>query len=159
MATLPKRPAKLTTVIVICYVQAVFTLFGAALLLYDVSERIDHNQEVGGAAYFVVFLLLALGVALLVAAIRLPRGAYWTRPLVAVVEGLNILSGVLTLLIAGEDAVMSGILPIMLSAVVLTSLFSRDVTVWFEEMAASREVGQHAANPGPVDFSGPAQGQ
>lgn len=121
-----KRPQELWIAVIVMYVQTAFNLGGAALLL-DTADEMTRYGEEAPELYLLGWVSAVIGMVLLSCAIMLTNGVSWARVLVAVVEGLGVVSG----LVAVASGAVANIVNIGLCALVLYYLFSYEVQFWF----------------------------
>jgi hypothetical protein len=123
------------------YGQALLNVIAGALIFYAAGLDRDHGRDVPGAMYFVGYLSLVIAVVLVACAILVTRGRAWARYPVAVIEALNLIGGLITVVSAGDTAFGPGIANIALSVLVLVGLFSRASTLWFRARAGQAAGG------------------
>lgn len=128
------RPASLITAVVLLFVQAFFNAAAGLFLLVEISDRLDHGQEVTtwdhvlGWGSVVAAAVFALGAVLLL------RGVDVMRLLVALLEVLAIISGFMSLMLGAFQAVIG----LAVAVIVLVTLFNRETTNWFTRVRAAR---------------------
>jgi hypothetical protein len=158
--TLPERPGKLWTVVVIGYLQAALNLFFGVLLFVDASDRIDHNQEVPDGTYFAALVSVLVFVVVAACGVLLIRGVSWARMPIAVVEALSILGALYTLLVvssSGGEIDPSAFIGFAIPILMLILLFANEVTEWFTVVTQRRraaELGESPPPQPPVSFPG-----
>lgn len=137
----PKRPGKLWAIVVIGSLQAAVNLLFGVLLFIDVSDRLDHNQQVPDGTYLAAVVSVLVFVVIAVCGVLLVRGVAWARVPIAVVEALSILGALYTLLVvsgSGGAVGLSAMSGIALPIGMLLLLFARDVTEWLEPTGATK---------------------
>lgn len=126
-----KRPTNLTAAIVILWIQAVANLgIGMVLIAVGTSEQ-GLDADLTGAAGLISVLAAPVLVA---GAVGLTRRKVWVRVPVVVVEGLIILSGLVTVvqaMLAGGPP--TGFVGILLAVLVLQGCFSKESEAWLTE--------------------------
>lgn len=130
------RPGSLITAVVLVFVQSVLNFAGGVLGLVEVSERVEHNQEVTGAMYLFGWGSVVAAALLVLSGVLLLRGVGAARALVVVLEGLSVIGGLVTLVSGAPQAVVG----IGMAVVVLVLLFNSQTTVWFIQARAARSV-------------------
>ncbi|MEU4364537.1 hypothetical protein [Promicromonospora sp. NPDC023987] len=131
-ATTSKRPARLTTAIVILWLQAAANGFVGIILLVSAQSALEHRQDVGLDLAAGLISVLAVPV-LIVGAVGLAKGRVWVRVPVVVIELLIILNGlgslVLTMNAGGAPA---GIVGLVLAGLVLQGCFAKESDDWLQ---------------------------
>ncbi|MEU4387841.1 hypothetical protein [Promicromonospora sp. NPDC023805] len=136
-----KRPVNLTVAIVILWIQAVTNLgFGLVLLA-------EFGQGPGAGLFAAAGLVSVLAAPVfVVGAVGLTGRKVWVRVPVIVVEGLTILSGlvtvVLTVLAGGAPTAIVGT---ALAIVVLQGCFSKESEAWLNATETSSEAPPRVA--------------
>ncbi len=120
-----KKPRALVNAVVGIVVQVVLNLVAGAFLLSLAGDEADHGGD-AGVLYTIGYLSVAIAVVLGVCVVLLLRRVERARIPVAVIEGLGILSGLISLF----SGAVAGIGNIVLGIVVLTSLFKDDTSAW-----------------------------
>lgn len=142
----PKRPKPLLNAIIGMYAQAVLNLFAGVLLFWAIGVEVDHGRDAPVAMRFVAYLSIAIAVVLVCCAILVTRGVSRARYPAAVIETLNIIGGLITVLSAlaaeAASALGPGLVNVMLSVMVLVGLFSTDTREWFDTVAEQRVLRQ-----------------
>jgi hypothetical protein len=141
MADLPARPAKLWTVIVFGYVQAAFNLLVGVLLFWEAGEEADVGRAAPAGTIPLGLLSFVLACVVGAGAVFLTRGATWARGLIAVVQVLSIIAGLITMtavFVQGGTVLPTAFVPLVLAFVVLLMLFDTEVSEWFQQVAERR---------------------
>lgn len=116
--------AKLALVLVTLQVLSNVVLGG--MLLYFAAEEAEHGREAPTLQYVLAVVSLVVGLIAIGCAVALVRRAEWARPVLTVLEGLTIVSGLATLVQGAPQGVMG----IVLSVLVIVQLFRAEVTEW-----------------------------
>lgn len=121
------KPASLITSVVLVFIQAALNGMVGLFGVVENAERLDHNLTVTTEMYVFAYGSLAGGVILAVSGVLLLRGVGAMRIVVAVLEGLVIIGGFMSL-IAGVFAAVIGI---GIAVTILVLLFGKRSSDWF----------------------------
>lgn len=145
-------PKALRTARIVMFVQSLFSIVvGFALLSLLATSDVDD----GDGLALILGGSLVLSVVLLGCAATLTRRwrGVWTT--VVVIESLNAASalfGEISLLVAGGEPAPAGVLPIIVSMLVLRGLLQPEVRAWFARARA--ETGNRVATATPNEKVG-----
>jgi hypothetical protein len=128
------RPASLVTAVVLIFVQAFFNGAAGLFLLVEVSDRLDHGQEVQTWDHVLSWGSVVAAAIFALGGVLLLRGVDVMRLLVALLELLAIISGFVSLILGAFQAVIG----LAIAVVVLFMLFNRETTRWFTRVRAAR---------------------
>lgn len=117
----------MVTAAVVLFVQAAANAAGGLLLFTEITDRLDHGQDVPALGHFLAWLSVLAAVALVVSGVLLLRRVGAARPLVVVLEVITIVVGFLNLVTGAPQAVIG----IGLAVVVLVSVGNRRTGDWF----------------------------
>lgn len=126
MADIPKKPRFLWNAIIALYFQVVTNAGGGVLFLYLAGVEADHGRDAPEMVLF-GYGSIVIAVVLLVGVVLVTRGVGWARVPIAIVEAIGVLSGLITLF----TGVYTGVVGLVLSVLVITTLFRREVSDWF----------------------------
>ncbi len=111
----------------ILYIQGAATLLGVLGLTLDIKTRFDHGQDVNPLAYVLTVVSIIVGAAAIVcAAMIVAQKRYWVRQLVAIIEVIAVLYGLINVV----TGVFTGVVGIALAVAVLVLAFRSEVTAW-----------------------------
>lgn len=110
------------------YVQAVFNVLGIGLLVFDVADRLDHNQTVHPAAWFFLPLNVLMGIGLWVSAIKFGTRPPWLRAVVTTVEIAVLINGLVNVFLGAP----AGGFGVAFAVAVLALLFHRSTSDWLD---------------------------
>ena len=127
-----RRPAKLTTAIVILWLQAAANGLIGIVILVSAQSDLEHGRDAGLALAAGLVSVVAAPV-LIVGAVGLARRRVWVRVPVVAVEVLIILNGLVSLVLtlnAGGAPV--GIVGLVLAGLVLQGSFAKESDDWLQ---------------------------
>jgi len=127
-------PPVLRAARVIMYCQAVASAFIAAMQLLDVLQRVQHDQQVAGLAYFASVADPVEAVLVLVCAFLLGSGWVWVRPFAVILEVIAILGALVNV----PSGYFPAVVAILLAISVMVLLFRPEVDDWI----AARNVAE-----------------
>lgn len=136
VAAMNSRPGILVAAVVIVFVQSFLNLAAGVLGLVEISDRVDHNQEVTGAMYVLGWGSVVAAGLLVLGGVLLLRGIGAARALVAVLEGFSVIGGLVTILSGAPQAVIG----IGMAVLVLVLMSNSQTTVWFIQKRTARSV-------------------
>jgi hypothetical protein len=138
-------PGKLKWVVGFVYFQVVSNILVGLITRSAINDALDHGQELANPplAYFAEYVSFIAAVAQLIGAISVTSGRAWGRTLLVAVEALGIVIGIVSL-INGTGLAALGL---VLSALVITTLFKEDVRDWFDQKEHLRGRGQVEPSP------------
>ncbi|HXV33345.1 MAG TPA: hypothetical protein VD769_04985 [Gaiellaceae bacterium] len=127
------RPAGVTIVAVIVFVQSSFAVLGGLALLVERNDAdlLSHLEQSSGRLTSYGVAAIVWGVIGLLVARGLWNGAEWARILVGILEVLNIAGGIYLLFAWGGTYLWQGIWQIGLALAVLYLLFGARGSEYF----------------------------
>lgn len=123
------KPGSLITAVVLVFVQAALNGLAGVFGVVDIAERMDHNQKVTPDMYVFGYGSLAAAALLTISGVLLLRGVGAMRIVVAVLEALVIIGGLMSL-IAG---IPTAIIGLAIAVTILVLLFSWPTSNWFAQ--------------------------
>ncbi|QFU89081.1 hypothetical protein [Amycolatopsis sp. YIM 10] len=135
----PKRlPKVLRQTRVVLYVQSLLSIIGG-LIIVAMVVSLDAGDDLT-APLLLGLASILFALPLLVCAVKLHERLPWVRTTALVFEWITVASGALGLLMTlAQGAVPTGILSLVLGALVLQSLMKAEVREWFAGRAALPE--------------------
>jgi hypothetical protein len=121
------KPGSLIASVVLIFVQAALNGLVGVFGVVDIAERMDHNQKVTTDLYVFGYGSLVGAALLAVSGVLLLRGVDAMRLVVAVLEGLVLVGGFMSLIAGAVGAVLG----MGVAVVILVLLFNRRTTDWF----------------------------
>jgi hypothetical protein len=118
-AQVPGRmPGSIRAAMVAAGVQALINGVGGFFLLGEIRDRHDHGQEVAPVMGPAAWLSLAVAAVLAVCCLLAHRRLGWVRTVLLVVQGVAVISGVISLVVAGPGALLGLVLALWIGVVV-----------------------------------------
>ncbi|WP_158890062.1 hypothetical protein [Amycolatopsis anabasis] len=129
-----RMPGRLVAVLVLVGVQAVLNAFYGVLVLQEISDRVEHGQDVDGLLPVLAYGSLFFAAAALVSAAAIALGRAWGRWPLLIFEALLCVNGVIALVMGALTAVAG----LALAFLVISTLFHDTVQAWFDAKAYQR---------------------
>lgn len=123
------RPASVTVVAVLAYINGILNIIGGVVLLFT-RDQMVRASDAGAVAGITTSAILAiiLGIVILIVARGLLNGSRFARGLVTVIMILNAVGGVILLF---SLQFFSGILEILWAVVMLALLYTQRANAFF----------------------------
>ncbi|WP_199434189.1 hypothetical protein [Qaidamihabitans albus] len=128
----PRMPFSLKVSLGILAFQVLSNGAMGVLLLYFAAEDAEHGRSVPGLQYVLAYVSVAVAVVLIGCAVLLGRRVPGARIVVAVLEVLTVISG----LLAVVQGAVQGVVGIVLAVLVIAHLFRADVSAWLRPAPA-----------------------
>jgi hypothetical protein len=124
----PPLPNQLRGVFTVLILQGVFNSLGAVIVLDVLDDRVSHGQDDhNGLLRALVVLGFTVAAVQIAGAVLVFRRRGWIPPLITTVEGLVVVSGIVSL-VAGNVLVIIGII---LAIVVMVVVNTEQAHEWF----------------------------
>ena len=132
VSNIVRRPGSVTVVVVLTIISGILTMLGALFLLL-LGGAVGLGSNVGGAAIVVFGILyLIFGIITIAVGVGLRNGSRFARILVTILMVIDILGGIANLIwFRNNQTLTSGIITIIVSAVVLALLYNRRASDFF----------------------------
>jgi hypothetical protein len=124
-----KTPANLVGAVVLIFIQVVLNGVVGFFVIVEISDRLEHGQDVTGVDYFFGYGSVVVALVLAVSAVLLLRRVDLARIPIAVLEGILVLGGILNVVMGAPQAIIG----IVLAVFVLVVMFSRQTSGWLTE--------------------------
>lgn len=126
----PPMPRRLWGALIAVGLQVLANAFVGWVILAGLSEEASQGDAAAGAsvAYFAAYLSVAFAGILAVCVVFTVRPRSWARPIIMTVEGLGVISS----LISVFNGAVAGLFGILLAIAVISVLTKPDVRDWYE---------------------------
>ena len=127
-----RRPGSVTVVVVLTIISGILTLLGALFLLLLGGAASLASNVTGVAVLIFGILYLIFGIITIAVGVGLRNGSRFARILVTILMVIDIIGGIANLIwFRNNQTLTSGIITIIVSAVVLALLYNRRASDFF----------------------------
>jgi hypothetical protein len=132
VSNIVRRPGSVTVVVVLTIISGILTLLGALFLLLLGGAASLASNVTGVAVLIFGILYLIFGIITIAVGVGLRNGSRFARILVTILMVIDIIGGIANLIwFRNNQTLTSGIITIIVSAVVLALLYNRRASDFF----------------------------